>query len=137
MVNLILASHGDLSKGILNSTMMITGDLHKNVETFSLYPGENPLDYANELKNRIMRTKDTWIIIADIQGGSVHTALLQLTTLDNVIVFSGMNLNLVLGMKIYQKIIFVRLLMKLERELHVKNRWKYNLKMSFRRKEGL
>ena len=97
MVNLILASHGDLSKGILNSTMMITGDLHKNVETFSLYPGENPLDYANELKNRIMRTKDTWIIIADIQGGSVHTALLQLTALDNVIVFSGMNLNLVLG----------------------------------------
>lgn len=97
MVNLILASHGDLSKGILNSTMMITGDLHKNVETFSLYPGENPLDYANELKNRIMKTKDTWIIIADIQGGSVHTALLQLTTLDNVIVFSGMNLNLVLG----------------------------------------
>lgn len=97
MVNLILASHGDLSKGILNSTMMITGDLHKNVETFSLYPGENPLDYANDLKKRIMRTKDTWIIIADIQGGSVHTALLQLTVLDNVIVFSGMNLNLVLG----------------------------------------
>ncbi len=97
MVNLILASHGDLSKGILNSTMMITGDLHKNVETFSLYPGENPLDYANDLKKRIMRTKDTWIIIADIQGGSVHTALLQLTALDNVIVFSGMNLNLVLG----------------------------------------
>ena len=97
MVNLILASHGDLSKGILNSTMMITGDLHKNVETFSLYPGENPLDYANDLKKRIMRTKDTWIIIADIQGGSVHTALLQLTALDNVIVFSAMNLNLVLG----------------------------------------
>ena len=97
MVNLILASHGDLSKGILNSIMMITGNLHKNVETFSLYPGENPLDYADELKNRIMRTKDTWIIIADIQGGSVHTALLQLTTLDNVIVFSGMNLNLVLS----------------------------------------
>lgn len=97
MVNLILASHGDLSKGILNSTMMITGDLHKNVETFSLYPGENPLDYANDLRKRIMRTKDTWIIIADIQGGSVHTALLQLTALDNVIVFSGMNLNLVLG----------------------------------------
>ncbi|WP_277046586.1 PTS sugar transporter subunit IIA [Solobacterium moorei] len=96
-MNLILASHGDLSKGILNSTMMITGDLHKNVETFSLYPGENPLDYANDLKKRIMRTKDTWIIIADIQGGSVHTALLQLTALDNVIVFSGMNLNLVLG----------------------------------------
>ena len=97
MVNLILASHGDLSKGILNSTMMITGDLHKNVETFSLYPGGNPLDYANDLRKRIMRTKDTWIIIADIQGGSVHTALLQLTALDNVIVFSGMNLNLVLG----------------------------------------
>jgi len=76
---------------------MITGDLHKNVETFSLYPRENPLDYANDLKKRIMRTKDTWIIIADIQGGSVHTALLQLTALDNVIVFSGMNLNLVLG----------------------------------------
>ena len=49
MVKIILASHGDLSKGMLNSVSMIVGDLAKDVETYSLLPGENPEDYYQEL----------------------------------------------------------------------------------------
>ena len=59
MVKIILASHGDLSKGMLNSVSMIVGELAKDIETYSLYPGENPNDYAASLKKRIEAdTKD-------------------------------------------------------------------------------
>lgn len=39
MVKIILASHGELSKGMLNSITMIVGDLANGIETYSLYPG--------------------------------------------------------------------------------------------------
>ena len=42
MIKLILASHGELSKGMVNSVKMIVGSLADDVESFSLYPGENP-----------------------------------------------------------------------------------------------
>lgn len=46
MANIILASHGELAKGMLHSASMIIGDLTKGVEVFCLYPGQNPQDYA-------------------------------------------------------------------------------------------
>lgn len=98
MVNIILASHGELSKGIYNTAQMIIGEFDKPVEVISLYPGENPIDYANELKERITNSEDSWVIICDILGGSVYTALSQLTSVGDVTIFSGMNLNLVLEM---------------------------------------
>ena len=36
------------------------------------------------------------LILCDIKGGSVHTALSKLAVLDNVMVFSGMNMGVVL-----------------------------------------
>ena len=67
MKKIILASHGELSKGMLNSVEMIVGDLAKNIETFSLYPGENPNDYAEKIKNQIGSSQDEYIIICDIK----------------------------------------------------------------------
>lgn len=43
MAKIILASHGELSKGMLNSVNMIVGDLASDVETFCLYPGQNQM----------------------------------------------------------------------------------------------
>ena len=68
MSRVIFASHGGLSKGMKDSVSMIVGDLAKDVETYSLLPGQNP----------------------------VHTALSKLAVLDNVMVFSGMNMGLAL-----------------------------------------
>lgn len=96
MTNIVLASHGELAKGIYNTAKMIIGEFDCHVEVFCLYPGQNPIDFAENLKSKILKSKDTWIIICDILGGSVHTALSQLTKCGNVIIFSGMNLNLVL-----------------------------------------
>lgn len=98
MRNIVLASHGELSKGMLNSLQMIVGDeMLKRVRTFSLYPGESACDYAQTLSVEIKsHTEDEYIIVADLLGGSVHTALISLLTHDNVKLFSGMNLSMAL-----------------------------------------
>lgn len=96
MAKIILASHGELSKGMLNSLTMIVGNLANGIETYSLYPGENPNDYAQVLKERFQKDNTHYIIVCDIKGGSVYNALVQTCIYDNVDVLSGMNMNLVL-----------------------------------------
>lgn len=96
MTRLILASHGDLSKGMLNSVQMIVGNVADDIETYSLYPGENPNDYVAKLKEEIDISQDEYLIVCDIKGGSVYNAMVQLCVNERVQVISGMNMNLVL-----------------------------------------
>lgn len=96
MSRVIFASHGELSKGMKDSVTMIVGDLAKNVETYSLLPGENPEDYYQELYKQANESNEQILVLCDIKGGSVHTALSKLAVLDNVVVFSGMNMGLAL-----------------------------------------
>lgn len=97
MKRIIFASHGEFSSGLKNSISMIVGDLANTIETYSLYPGEIANDYRDYLKEEIQKnSKDVYHIFCDIKGGSVHTALSQLCVFENVFVYSGTNMNLVL-----------------------------------------
>lgn len=96
MSRVIFASHGGLSKGMKDSVSMIVGDLAKDVETYSLLPGENSEDYYQELYKQANESNEQILVLCDIKGGSVHTALSKLAVLDNVVVFSGMNMGLAL-----------------------------------------
>ena len=80
MAKIILASHGGLSKGMKDSVSMIVGDLAKDIETYSLLPGQNPEDFYQEV----------------LKEAKECEALSKLAVLDNVMVFSGMNMGLVL-----------------------------------------
>ena len=100
MVKIILASHGDLTKGMLNSVSMIVGELAKDIETYSLYTGENPNDYAASLKKRIEADTKDYVIVCDVKGGSVYNALLQTCNNERVNLISGMNMNMVLELVI-------------------------------------
>ena len=93
---MIFASHGGLSKGMKDSVSMIVGDLAKDVETYSLLPGQNPEDFYQELSKQAKESDEQILVLCDIKGGSVHTALSKLAVLDNVMVFSGMNMGLAL-----------------------------------------
>lgn len=97
MRKIILASHGDLSKGMLNSLTMIIGEeITRNMMSYSLYPGESASEFAIKLKDEISAHKeDEYIVVADVLGGSVHTALMQIMQ-PNMILFSGMNMNMLL-----------------------------------------
>ena len=96
MAKIILASHGKLSKGMLDSVKMIIGSLADGVETYSLFPGESANDYANELKERMLQDEEDYLLICDVQGGSVFNSLVQLVSNERVKVVAGMNLSLVL-----------------------------------------
>ena len=96
MAKIILASHGGLSKGMKDSVSMIVGDLARDIETYSLLPGQNPEDFYQEVLKEAKKCEEQILILCDIKGGSVHTALSKLAILDNVLVFSGMNMGLVL-----------------------------------------
>lgn len=96
MAHIIIASHGGLSKGLIDSMRMVAGSAADGIETYSLEPGQNPNDYYEELRARIAATDEQFIILCDIKGGSVHTALFRLTELPNVVVFSGVTMGLAL-----------------------------------------
>ena len=52
MVGIILASHGDFAKGIMQSGSMIFGE-QENVQAVKLMPSEGPDDFRTKLQKAI------------------------------------------------------------------------------------
>lgn len=97
MRKFILASHGELAKSMCGTIEMICGDQSQRIKTFCLHPGELAQDFFDELKGEIVSNREReYIIVTDVIGGSVHNSALQLLTQENVRIFSGMNVSLVL-----------------------------------------
>ena len=96
MAQIIIASHGGLAEGMVDSIGMVAGGVADRVETYSLHPGENPNDFYETLRERVAASDEQFIIMCDIKGGSVHNALFRLTELPNVVVFAGVTLAMAL-----------------------------------------
>lgn len=91
----MLASHGEFSKGLKDSLGMILGEIAEGVRSYSLYPGGNANDFKEELEKEIQSDSDTeFVILTDVFGGSVCNALTMLTVYENVRLFAGMNFNM-------------------------------------------
>ncbi|MBS4535584.1 PTS sugar transporter subunit IIA [Clostridium sp. D2Q-14] len=92
----LLASHGSLSEGLLDSVEMILGKNHK-ISTISAYK-KGDYDLNEQLKSVISNIDkdDELIIISDIFGGSVNNECMKLLADDRVHLISGMNLSLVI-----------------------------------------
>ena len=89
---IVLASHGGLASGLYDTAKMIVGKLPFDVEIYSLQPGGLAEDYGRKLKKEIAAHMNTeYVILTDLYGASVFTKL------DNVRLFSGMNLNMLLS----------------------------------------
>lgn len=96
MRKVILASHGRFAEGIEDSVNMIIGK-QENLKTFGMRAGENATDFAEKIKEEILENPDTeFVILTDLYGASVCTAMSLLSEYQNVKVFSGMNLGMVL-----------------------------------------
>ena len=54
MVGIILASHGDFAKGIMQSGSMIFGE-QENVQAVTLMPSEGPDDFRAKLQKAISK----------------------------------------------------------------------------------
>ena len=71
MVRIILASHGEFAKGILQSGSMIFGE-QQNVKAVTLMPSEGPDDLKAKLKDAIASfdNQDEVLFLVDLWGGT-------------------------------------------------------------------
>ena len=71
MVGIILASHGEFAKGILQSGSMIFGE-HEDVAAVTLMPSEGPDDIRAKMEKAIasFSNQDEVLILADLWGGT-------------------------------------------------------------------
>lgn len=99
MVGIILASHGEFAKGILQSSTMIFGK-QENVEAVMLMPSEGPDDVKAKLKNAVASfdNQDEVLFLVDLWGG---TPFNQASSLfeehkDKWAIVAGMNLPMVI-----------------------------------------
>lgn len=94
MVGIILASHGDLAKGVLNSGEMIFGN-QENIQAVSLLPSEGPEDIKRKMEEAIQtfENQDEVLFLVDLWGG---TPFNQATALieghENWCIVTGLNL---------------------------------------------
>jgi fructoselysine and glucoselysine-specific PTS system IIA component len=98
MVQIILASHGNLAKGMKDTLNMIIGDVSM-IEAFSSYRDED-VNTRNAIEAIIKENYDKRdiFILTDILGGSVNTEIMSLIKeYPKMHVLSGMNLPLVIS----------------------------------------
>jgi PTS system mannose-specific IIB component len=71
MVGIILASHGEFAKGILQSGTIIFGE-QENVQAVTLMPSEGPDDFKAKMKDAIASfdSQDEVLILVDLWGGT-------------------------------------------------------------------
>ncbi len=97
MNKVILASHGDLSSGMLDTARMIVGDL-PNVYAVSTQRDERiPITDATRNLLRSFSKEDKVYILTDVLSGSVNNAMLSLVNeYPDLTIICGMNACLVL-----------------------------------------
>ena len=94
----ILVSHGELSKGMMNSVQMIVGQ-NEDLTSYSLMPGKHYAEIVECIEMQVKENTDTqFIILADLYGGSICNGCTSLVKYENVKLISGMNIGLVIGM---------------------------------------
>ena len=71
MVGIILASHGEFAKGIMQSGAMIFGE-QENVKAVTLMPSEGPDDLRAKMKDAIASfdNQDEVLFLVDLWGGT-------------------------------------------------------------------
>lgn len=109
MVGVVLISHGDMAKGMLNSAGMFFDEAGlQNVVAVSLYPADSPEDFDVKLAEAIesVDTGDGVYVLCDLVGGTPCNRAAYKCS-DKVQVITGMNLSLLmelLGMRMFGEV---------------------------------
>lgn len=114
MRSYVLASHGLLAKGMLETLKLIIGEI-KNIHTLCAYSEEqNPEESLKKIIEELS-LKGEVLVFTDLFGGSVNNILMKLLK-PNVYLFSGMNLPLVLNAVLSETEDINELIIKLKKE---------------------
>ncbi|MCK8478291.1 PTS sugar transporter subunit IIA [Microbacterium aurugineum] len=92
---LLLASHGELARGLRDAALLIMGERD---DIFATAPYSGDIDALLAETRAVLDGVDgILVVLTDLEGGSPHNALLPLTTDARVRVISGANLPLVIA----------------------------------------
>ena len=98
MINLIISTHCDMSKAILNLSKMVLGEFD-NVGCITFMPGEGSEDLIRKYSDQIEKfsnTKET-LFLVDLFGGSPYNAAARLAFGNsNIEVVTGVNVPMLL-----------------------------------------
>ncbi len=94
MISLIIGTHGNLSKELINSAELIYGKL-ENVNYITFLPGEGQNDLINKYKDIVNKLdKDPKILfLVDLFGGSPFNAA-------SILAFDNVNIDVVAGVNL-------------------------------------
>ncbi|MBR0230533.1 MAG: PTS mannose transporter subunit IIA [Erysipelotrichaceae bacterium] len=97
MVGIVLASHGKMCEGMLDSASLFFGDNIEQLVACPLFPDEGPDDYDLKLQKAIqdVDTGDGVIVMVDLFGGTPSNRSIYVIS-DKVMVITGMNFTMLL-----------------------------------------
>lgn len=91
-IRIVLASHGEQSKGMLNTVQMLLGE-QDNIIAYSLYPKQSIDDLTKELRAEVEKYgADNIIFLTELKHGSPFNAVVSLTRDYDVYHVTGINL---------------------------------------------
>ncbi|QLB13023.1 PTS system mannose-specific IIA component [Bisgaardia hudsonensis] len=94
-MSLILISHGEFAKGLLETAEMILGKID-NAQTVCLYPEEGAEDFQKKFEDALEKATGDDVVFCDIMGGTpCNVAMRYLSKLSGL--YSGMNLPMVIS----------------------------------------
>lgn len=100
MVSIVLATHGDMASGIVDSANMLVGNTDK-LNVISLKPGMNPDEFLLEVSGIIKKVDDGSGVLAfvDIFGGTPNNTLYRAAaeTGTKLKIITGVNLPMILN----------------------------------------
>ncbi len=101
-MKVLLVSHGDLSKSLIDSTEMLVGDT--SGLDYMVFDKKMGIDELQELFVKYLEdNEEELLIFTDIKGGTPFNVASILTKdMDNVNIFYGMNLPMVVEVAIYK-----------------------------------
>ncbi len=95
MRNYILASHGPMAKAMIESLELIIGKQNNLYAVCAYTDIKEPIHDLEKLINDLKKEGEIFIF-SDILGGSVNNSLMKMLD-ENIYLFTGMNLPLVLN----------------------------------------
>ena len=96
-VRVILVSHGEQSKGMLNTVQMLLGP-QQNMAAYSLYPEQSVTDLTEELKKEVETYgSENIIFMTELMHGSPFNAVVSLTRDHSVYHITGTNLAMLMA----------------------------------------
>lgn len=97
MIGLLVVTHGDLGKSLLESIAIIAGEV-KCSASVGLYHGDSPVRLREEIQGKVeaLDTGEGVIVLVDFYGGTPGNEVMKLLVTHKMKVLSGVNMAMLL-----------------------------------------